>query len=254
MPRHFLEIAFDGTAYSGWQVQPGDPSVQQAMELALRVVLREPDIVVTGCGRTDAGVHALQFFLHFDARTAMDERLLHSLNSVLPESIAAKRFWSVADNAHARFDAVERGYLYRVHHRKDPFLENRSYHFRPALDVDAMNGACAHLIGKKDFTSFCKAGSDNKTMLCDVRAARWDQEGDGLQFRISADRFLRNMVRAIVGTCLRIGSGVQAPDHMKDVILALDRSAAGKGAPACGLYLQRVIYPYIPPTGSATPI
>ena len=246
LPRYFLEIAFDGTRFSGWQNQPSDPSVQQAMEAALRTVLREPHINVTGCGRTDSGVHAEQFFLHFDASTPMDERLLHSLNSLLPESIAVKRFWSVADNAHARFDATERGYVFRVHHQKDPFLADRSYHFRPALDVEAMNAGCGYLIGKQDFTSFCKAGSDNKTMLCDVRKAEWRRTTVGEEFTIVADRFLRNMVRAIVGTCLRIGTGAEPPEHMRSVIKALDRSAAGKAAPACGLYLHRVSYPYIP--------
>ncbi len=248
MPRYFMEIAFDGTPYRGWQRQLAAPTVQEEVERALRIALHLPDLFVVGCGRTDTGVHATEFFLHFTAPTdrVVDERLVYSVSSMLPESIAAKRVITVADDAHARFSATERGYCYLIHRMKDPFLSGRSHLLRPALDVDAMNEACKALIGKQDFSSFCKTGSDNRTTICDVRHAQWDHTASGYRFTIRADRYLRNMVRAIVGTCIRIGRGQQAASGMVDVILAKDRSAAGKSAPARGLYLEHVVYPFIP--------
>lgn len=240
MPRYFLEIAFDGAPYRGWQRQLEAPSVQAEVERALRTILHLPDLFVVGCGRTDTGVHATEFFLHFDVPTerTVDERLVHQMNSFLPEPIAAKRLIPVEIEAHARFNASERGYLYLIHRTKDPFLAGRSYLLRQSLDVDAMNEACDALIGQQDFSSFCKAGSDAKTMLCDVRQARWEHTANGYRFRIRADRYLRNMVRAIVGTCVRIGKGQQPSSHMKEVLSEFDRSAAGKSAPARGLYLE----------------
>ena len=248
MPRYFMEIAFDGTPYRGWQRQLAAPTVQEEVERALRTALHLPDLFVVGCGRTDTGVHATEFFLHFTAPTdrVVDERLVYSVSSMLPESIAAKRVITVADDAHARFSATERGYGYLIHRMKDPFLSGRSHLLRPPLDVDAMNEACKVLIGKQDFSSFCKAGSDNRTTICDVRHAQWEHTASGYRFTIRADRYLRNMVRAIVGTCIRIGRGQQAASGMADVIMAKDRSAAGKSAPARGLYLEHVVYPFIP--------
>lgn len=249
MPRHFLEIAFLGTAYRGWQLQPDRPTVQQEVERALRTVLQTPGLGVVGCGRTDTGVHASRFFLHVDVGEGVrvDERTVHSLNSVLPDDIAVFRSIPVGPQDHARFSATGRGYTYLIHRRKDPFLEGRSYRLHPALDVDAMHEACQVLVGRQDFSSFCKAGSDSRTMLCDVRSVRWEVTGDGCRFTIVADRFLRNMVRAIVGTCLRIGKGQRPVTDMAAVLLARDRGAAGRSAPARGLYLSHVSYPFITP-------
>lgn len=246
-PRYFMEIAYDGLPYRGWQRQLSAVSVQEEVERALRMILHLPELFVVGCGRTDTGVHATEFFLHFEAPTEklIDDRLVQSLNSMLPDSIAAKRVITVPDDAHARFSATERGYMYLIHRKKDPFLAGRSHLLRPPLDVDRMNEACMALIGKQDFTSFCKAGSDAKTMICDVRFANWEHTQNGYRFRILADRYLRNMVRAIVGTCIRIGKGEQPATAMKDILLAKDRAAAGKSAPARGLYLERVLYPFI---------
>lgn len=246
-PRYFLEIAFDGTPYRGWQIQPDAPSVQAELERALRLVLHRERVVTVGCGRTDTGVHATRFYVHFDspADVPLGDRFLHSLNAVLADSIAAKRLISVPDDGHARFSATERGYEYRVHRHKDPFLTDRSHLLRPALDVAAMNAACACLIGKEDFSSFQRTGSDNRTSICDVRFAAWEEVPGGYRFTIRADRFLRNMVRAIVGLCLRIGRGLHPPDHMRAVLEAHDRSEAGRSAPACGLYLAHVSYPFI---------
>ncbi|HNR56566.1 MAG TPA: tRNA pseudouridine(38-40) synthase TruA [Flavobacteriales bacterium] len=248
LPRYFLQLAYDGTPYRGWQRQPAAPSVQEEVEKALRIALHAPDLFVVGCGRTDTGVHALDYYLHFDAPSeqVIDERLVYSLNSMLPESIAIKRVIPVSDDAHARFSATERGYQYLILRRKDAFMADRAHVLHPALDIAAMNTACTYLIGRQDFSSFCKAGSDVKTTFCDVRLAEWEEMPNGYRFRIRADRFLRNMVRAIVGTCIRIGKGQAAPDSMRAVIDAHDRSAAGKSAPARGLYLEHIIYPFIP--------
>ncbi len=246
MPRYFLEIAFDGTAFKGWQNQPRDPSVQAQVERAVGVALHQPKVTVVGCGRTDTGVHARQFFLHFDAeQEALDERFVRSVNGILPESIGARRVLRVKDDAHARFDATARTYTYHVHRAKDPFLFMRSYHFPPALNVIAMNKACKCLIGKQDFSAFQKSGSDNKTAVCHVRLAKWTRTPAGCVFTITADRYLRNMVRAIVGTGLRVGTGKEPVEHMARVLAAGHRSAAGKSAPANGLYLERVQYPYV---------
>lgn len=247
-PRHFLEIAFNGTPYRGWQLQPDAPSVQAEVEKALRFALHQQRVVVVGCGRTDTGVHASSYWLHFDAPATepLGERLVNSLNALLPDSIAVKRIVSVADDAHARFSATERGYIYRIIRRKDPFQVDLAHELRPALDVEAMNAACTCLVGRQDFSSFQRTGSDNRTSICDVRVARWEATDEGYRFTIRADRYLRNMVRAIVGTCLLIGRGQKPPEHMKAVLDARDRSAAGRSAPARGLYLDHVVYPFIP--------
>jgi tRNA pseudouridine38-40 synthase len=251
MPRYFLEIAFDGTPYCGWQNQPNDPSVQAELERALRLVLHVEKVTVVGCGRTDSGVHASQYFLHFDAPGTglVTERLVGNLNGILPTSIAVRRVIAVPADAHARFSAIERGYVYLLHRHKDPFLHERSHLLRPTLDVEAMNAACACLIGKLDFSSFQRTGSTTNTPFCDVRLALWQHTTAGYAFRIRADRFLRNMVRAIVGTCLPIGRGLRPPEHMAAVLEARSRSVAGRSAPARGLYLEHVVYPFVPLAG-----
>jgi tRNA pseudouridine38-40 synthase len=254
LPRYFLEIAFDGTPFRGWQIQPDAPSVQAEVQRALQLALHQHKVIIVGCGRTDTGVHASSYFLHFDgpsdpgskAGTQLGERFLHSLNAILPDSIAVKRIITVPDDAHARFSATERGYVYKVHRWKDPFLHERSHLLKPMLNVEAMNEACECLIGQQDFSSFQRTGSDNRTSICDVRLAKWESTEVGYQFSIRADRFLRNMVRAIVGMCLQIGRGLHPAAHMREVLEAHDRSTAGRAAPARGLYLAYVAYPFIP--------
>jgi tRNA pseudouridine38-40 synthase len=248
MPRYFMELCFDGTPYRGWQRQATALSAQEEVERAIRTKLRAPDLTVTGCGRTDTGVHASSFYLHFDADLPLPapDAFTQAMNSLLPPPIAVKRTFAVDAKAHARFSATAREYTYLVHRRKDPFLHNRSYLLRPALDVAAMNAACALLIGKQDFSCFQRTGSDNRTGICDLRRAEWQETAVGYRFTVVADRYLRNMVRAMVGTCLRIGRGQWAHGTMQEILRSKDRSRAGKSAPACGLYLSRIEYPFIP--------
>ena len=224
--RYFLELSYSGKAYCGWQVQPGDPSVQQAVQQALSTLLRHETVVV-GAGRTDTGVHAS--FYH--------------LNAVLPDDIAVSALRRVRDDAHARFDAVQREYKYYVALRKDPFRRDTAFRYALPLDTERMNEAAALLVGCGDFTSFAKLHSNNKTNVCRVDRAQWDREGDLLVFTIAADRFLRNMVRAIVGTLLDVGRGKMSPEDMRAVIDGRSRSLSGCSAPAHGLFLTDVKYP-----------
>lgn len=262
--RCFVELSYVGTAYHGWQRQPQSISVQQMLEEKLGQLLRaDGPITVVGCGRTDTGVHATQFFAHFDCAVDFDsasdstsdsttksrlkfsswEEAAWKLNGMLPVDIGIRRIWPVHEKAHARYDAQERAYSYWVHLKKDPFLEGRSARVYHDLDVEAMNRAAAHLLGASDFKSFEKTGGGQKTSICDVRHAQWTVCADGrLRFDISADRFLRNMVRAIVGTLLEVGRGRMAPDDMLVLIASKNRSQAGTSAQACGLYLASVEY------------
>ncbi len=254
--RYFIELSYDGTAYCGWQVQPNGESVQGTLQRALSLLLRE-EVTVTGAGRTDAGVHAAIMVAHFDIyaplptpparkggekQTACDY-LVYRLNGVLPHDIAILRIYPVADDMHARFSARARTYYYYVHTRKSPFLRDRSWRLAKAPDFDAMNRAAAILLSYEDFTSFSKVNTDTKTNICHVRAARWVQLSDyEWRFEIIADRFLRNMVRAIVGTLMEVGRGQLTLEGFRQVIERKDRSAAGDSVPARGLFLQNVEY------------
>ncbi|MFD1771284.1 tRNA pseudouridine(38-40) synthase TruA [Sphingobacterium suaedae] len=245
--RFFLEIAYDGTAYHGWQVQDNAVSVQQRLHEALQKILRIP-IETIGAGRTDTGVHARQLFVHFDAdeQSILDtDRFLHSLNALLPYDIAAKRVLPVAHDAHARFDATERSYEYHIHWGKNPFLRHRSWQLRDLPNSTLMNLAAELLLGKQDFGCFSKSHTQVFTNICTIKHAAWETTAHGLIFHITADRFLRNMVRAIVGTLLEIGLDKKPVTWMTDVIRSKDRAQAGTSVPAHGLYLTRVIYPYI---------
>lgn len=246
--RYFLEITYDGTAYHGWQIQANAITVQEKLETALFTFLRET-VETVGAGRTDTGVHAKQLFVHFD--TSSDklvndpERCLHSLNALLPFDIAIQRIIPVQEDAHARFDATERTYEYHVHFKKDPFLIHRSWLLRDKLDIQKMNLAAEKLIGTQDFNCFSKSNTQVFTTICTVYEAQWIYEKDQLVFYIRANRFLRNMVRAIVGTLIEIGSK-DIPIHTIDTILASkNRAQAGASVPAHGLYLTKVSYPYI---------
>lgn len=248
--RVFIELAYDGTHYHGWQRQPESISVQEVLEETLARLFGGP-LPVMGCGRTDTGVHAKHFVAHADlpdgtlgGRVQSWEEAVLKLNGMLPSDVSIFAIHEVAPKAHARFDAIERGYTYLVHNAKDPFLVGRSTRVFGDLDVMAIEKACQHLVRKGDFASFCKSGTNQGTTLCDVRRATWETlSPTRWAFHISADRFLRNMVRATVGTLIEVGKGKRSPDDMIDILEARDRSAAGKSVLGCGLYLTNVAYP-----------
>ncbi|MFD2827555.1 tRNA pseudouridine(38-40) synthase TruA [Leeuwenhoekiella polynyae] len=244
--RYFIDIAYDGGPYHGWQRQPQSITVQEVLEGALSTLLRK-EMSVVGAGRTDAGVHATQLYVHFDYEAAWTPKeikhLQFRLNRFLPEAIAVNSILRVVEEAHARFDATRRSYVYKVHTFKTPFMVNQSYFFEKELDLNKMNEAAQFLLGKQDFKCFSRSNTDVKTYLCEIVEAQWIKQENSLLFKISADRFLRNMVRAVVGTLLEVGLGKLDPQDLKTIIASRTRSEAGASAPAHGLYLTEVRYP-----------
>lgn len=244
MPRYFIRLAYNGSNYNGWQVQPNAPTVQAELEKALSLIIRKETEIV-GCGRTDTGVHASDYYAHFDFEQGIGDtaELVYKLNKFLPHDIAIKEIAEVNADAHARFSATQRVYEYKIVRQKNPFTQGLAYYYFGNLDIDAMNKAAALLLTVKDFKAFSKAHTDVKTTLCDVTFAQWEVKGDVLVFTISANRFLRNMVRAVVGTLLEVGRGKLTIDGFTQIINSLERSEAGDSAPAEGLYLSKIIYP-----------
>jgi tRNA pseudouridine38-40 synthase len=241
--RYFIEFTYNGSSFHGSQSQPNGVTVQSEMEAAFATLFREP-VPLTFAGRTDAGVHAEKMIAHFDWSDKLPANMDGRLNGLLPESIAVRSIGPVTDEAHARFDATARTYRYRITTRKDPFLYITHTRVAPGLDYEAMNKAAQLLLGKQDFASFCRAHTDAKTTICDVREARWVQETDTeAYFVITADRFLRNMVRAVVGTLFEVGRHKMTESQFAEVIAAHDRCQAGHSAPAEGLSLVEIIYP-----------
>ena len=241
--RYFLELQYDGAAYCGWQRQPDMPTVQQTIEQALTKLLRTPTEIV-GAGRTDTGVNASYYVAHFDADVEVDLQQLHyKLNMMLPKDIAIFSVTPVADGAHARFDARQREYRYYICPTKNPFRRYSAWLYYVSLDVEKMNQAAAKLLEYDDFTSFAKLNSNNKTNICRVMDAHWSVETDGvLVFTIRADRFLRNMVRSIVGTLVDVGRGRYSVEEFCKIVEAKDLSLSSAGAPAQGLFLSDVVY------------
>ena len=239
--RFFIELSYKGTNYHGWQVQPNANSVQAEINKALSTLLNTK-IEVTGAGRTDTGVHAKQMFSHFDYHEDFDVlELVSKLNGFLPKDITIYKIKAVADNANCRFDALSRTYQYHIIQQKNPFIENAFLIYKN-LDVDAMNLACKHLLGKQDFTSFSKVNTQTFTNTCYVMSVNWKQAEGQLIFTIKADRFLRNMVRAIVGTLLAVGEGKIKPEQVKEIIAKKDRGEAGTSVPAHALFLSNIEY------------
>ena len=245
--RYCIIFAYDGTAYHGWQLQPNAPTVQQELEKALRIVLRTT-VGVVGAGRTDTGVHARMMACHFDYDgDSIDcPRLAFKLNCLLPPDIAVSEVKAVAPDWHARFSALTRTYHYHIITRKDVFRHPYALRLYFPLDVERMNEAAGLLLSHKDFGCFCKSHSDNKTNLCTVSEARWMTMEDGtLVFRITANRFLRNMVRAVVGTLIEVGKGKMDIGDFRQVLLSGKRTEAGESVPAKGLFLEKITYPEI---------
>ena len=248
--RYFITLSFDGARYHGWQIQPNGPSIQEKLQWALSTLLRE-DIQVTGAGRTDAGVHARMMVAHFDfsgewegQRQMLDcIQLAYKLNRLLPQDIAVQKVEHVSNDMHARFSAIARTYHYYIHTVKDPFLRTTSCELHYPLDFDKMNEAAALLLTYDDFGAFCKAHADVKTTLCKVTAAQWHQTSPtSWYFEITANRFLRNMVRAVVGTLVDVGRGRLSIDDFRKVVEGKRRTEAGESMPAHALFLEDVQY------------
>ena len=244
--RYFLKLSYNGAPFHGWQVQPNAVSVQSTIEEALSTVLRE-NISIVGAGRTDTGVNARQMYAHFDYDKEIPDfgKLINSLNRLVGKDIAIYDIIKVADDAHARFDATARTYKYFVTHQKSPFLYPLSWHCPQSLDYEKMNEACEVLKRHIDFTSFSKLHTDVKTNNCRIDYAHWKQEGEMMVFTITADRFLRNMVRAVVGTLVEVGRGKISVDEFEQIILKKDRCSAGTSMPPQALFLWKVDYDYI---------
>tara|TARA_Y100000815_G_scaffold135321_1_gene121981 strand:- start:905 stop:1648 length:744 start_codon:yes stop_codon:yes gene_type:complete len=241
--RYFIELSYNGKAYHGWQNQPNAITVQEVLEKALSTILKS-EISIVGAGRTDAGVHASQMFAHFDYDENFDAKdLVYKLNSFLPKDVAIQQIFKVKPEAHARFDAVSRTYHYKVSTSKNVFDYDFAYEVQLPLNVDAMNKACKILFEYRDFQCFSKSNTDVKTYNCDIKEAYWTSNNNQLIFTITADRFLRNMVRAIVGTMVNIGLGKLKPEDLHAIIKSKDRGEAGFSVPAHGLYLTEIVYP-----------
>ncbi len=241
--RYFIRLAYNGAAYHGWQIQKNAHSVQEEITDKLSLLLKI-DMQLTGCGRTDTGVHAREFFAHFDIDKLnfREKDLVYKLNSFLPADISIFDIYKVDDEMHSRFNAVSRTYKYYISPKKNPFNNEFSYYLNIPLDVEEMNKACGYLFIHTDFTSFSKLHTQTATNDCKVKAAGFEFKNNMLVFSITADRFLRNMVRAIVGTMLEVGKGNIAAEVVDDIISLKDRSKAGFSVPAKGLFLERVEY------------
>ena len=243
--RYFIELAYKGKNYFGWQRQPNQISVQEVLEEKLSVILREK-IDIVGAGRTDTGVHAKQMYAHFDFSEKIElEKFTFKLNSFLPNDISIYRIFTVKDDAHTRFDATSRAYEYHIHLGKNPFLIDSAYQLYHDLDLGKMNDAAKMMYDYTDFKCFSKSNTDVRTYNCDVMNAVWEKKGNLLIFHVKADRFLRNMVRAIVGTLLEVGVGKKTVEDFKLVLKSRDRRQAGTSVPAKGLFLTEIIYPDI---------
>lgn len=242
--RYSFQIAYLGSDYFGWQRQPRQISVQQVLEENMSKLLGNRLVEIVGCGRTDTGVHAENYFFHADLPSLDVAQWKYKLNKMLPDDIVIKTIQEVPHQWHARFDAVRREYRYYVHREKNLHLQNRSWWLHQSLDIAAMNAAAEVLLGTHDFSSFAKLHTDVKTHICTVFQAKWSTtEEDCLVFTIAADRFLRNMVRAIVGTLVEVGLGKVSAEEFKKILTAKDRASASASAPAHGLFLHRVDYP-----------
>jgi len=243
--RYFIHLAYKGTNYHGWQIQPNAVTIQQTLNEALSVILRE-NINLIGAGRTDAGVHASSFYAHFDLNPEQNidiNQLVFKLNCYLPHDIAIYNIYPVSNKAHARFDAISRTYKYYMFTCKNPFYTDTSYFLFKKVNVERMNEVCSLLKNYNNFTSFSKRSTETKTNLCDIYRAEWIKKGDKLIFTVEANRFLRNMVRALVGTMIEVGEGKLSLEEFTNIIEGQDRTLARYSFPANGLFLTDIKYP-----------
>ena len=243
--RYFIKLAYNGTQYPGWQYQPNASSVQETMNKAVSTILNT-EINLMGAGRTDTGVHAKEMYAHFDFEKPFEiQNIVHKLNSFLPKDITVYDIITVTDEAHTRFDAVKRTYEYHINTFKDPFLQEHSWYFHQPLDIHLMNEAAQILFNHTDFQCFSKVNTDVNTFDCTIFEAYWTQDNENLIFTISANRFLRNMVRAIVGTLINVGLHKITLADFDTIIKSKSRDQAGFSVPAHGLYLTKIEYDYL---------
>ena len=246
--RHFIKLSYVGTGFAGWQIQPGSPTIQRELNQSLSLILQE-EIHTTGAGRTDTGVHARCFYAHADLPLTNGQLdtswLVYKLNRLLPHGVAVLSVFPVQGDAHARFDAISRTYHYYICTQKDPFMHGRAWLMTRRLNLENMQKAADMLLDFEDFGCFARSNTQVKTNLCHVISAQWEAQDQQLVFKITANRFLRNMVRSIVGTMVDMGLDRLSLDGFREVIESGDRKKAGYSAPACGLYLWDVQYPFI---------
>jgi tRNA pseudouridine38-40 synthase len=242
MPRYFLEVAYKGTNYSGFQIQANASSIQQEVEKALEVFLRQRPALTTS-SRTDGGVHALQNFFHFDYEGVIDKRQLYNINALLPADIVLKDVRPVAPDAHCRFDAISREYRYYLYRSKDPFLNDRAWFYPYTLDLEKLAAAADSLKGCQDFTSFAKRNTQVKTFVCTLSESNWSEYQNGLVYTVKANRFLRGMVRGLVATMLHVGRGKLSLEEFAGILVQKDNRLADFSAPGHGLFLHRVYFP-----------
>lgn len=242
MPRYFLEVAYKGTNYSGFQIQENAGSIQEQVEKALAVFFREK-VALTGSSRTDTGVHALQNFFHFDFGGEIAGKSRYNINAILPGDIVLKGVYRVDPSAHCRFDAISREYRYYIYREKDPFLDDRAYYFPYTLDREKLEAAAALILQYKDFTTFSKRNTQVKSFLCSIEHSSWSMENGALVYGVKANRFLRGMVRGLVGTMLQVGRGRLTLEQFEDILQSKDNRRADFSAPGHGLFLFRVNYP-----------
>lgn len=236
----FMELAYDGTVYAGWQIQPNAKTIQGTIESCLAKLHANHPVQIVGCGRTDTGVHARQYFIHFESFEIELDQLVYKLNKMLPADI--KIIEASYRECHARFDAKKRTYRYFIEREKSPFNDRFCWVYERPLSVDAMNEACTHLIGHLDFASFAKGDTDVKTTMCEVFNASWVETKEGYVFEVSANRFLRNMVRAMVGTLMEVGIGNMTPESIPVILAKKSRQEAALSVPAKGLFLWEILY------------
>ncbi len=243
MPRYFIEVSYKGTNYSGFQIQQNANSIQAEIEKALKIYYKE-SFKLTGSSRTDAGVHAIQNFFHFDSESEITDGTYH-LNAILPNDIIAKRIVKVLENSHCRFDAISRDYIYNIYQQKDPFLEDRAYFFPFPVNIQLMQKAATELMAYVDFASFSKRNTQSKTSLCKILKSEWTMENGLISYHVSSNRFLRGMVRSMAGTMLQVGKNKLSIEQFIDIIKSKDCSKADFSVPPQGLFLLKVNFPAI---------
>jgi tRNA pseudouridine38-40 synthase len=242
MSRYFLELCYDGARFGGFQIQNNVDTIQGAVQAAMKTLYRE-DIELTGASRTDAGVHALQNFFHFDTDIAITQKQVYNLNAILPNTIVIKAIYEVPPTAHCRFDATTRSYIYKLHTQKDPFLEGRSWYYPFPIDFSLLNQATQTLLNFTHYESFSKKNTSVNTFECSVSKALWQVEGTNLYFHIDSNRFLRGMIRGLVGTLLQVGRGQITVEEWMDIVASNNEQRVDFSTPAYGLYLSAIQYP-----------